>query len=330
MRVCVIYNVASITSANKADEIAHNEIIDTSLQVKKALVSFGHKVNLLKVSEDMYPRLKKDFDIVFNLAEDVLGNIVSETNVAKKLEEYKIPFTGSDSNSLQVCIDKEKTKKCLLKKGVLTPSYRICKKGEDAKGMNYPLIVKPVNMDGSIGIDIDSVVNDEKSLLKKIKYITETYKQASIVEEYIEGRELNVALIGNGKDIEALPVSEVIFNYPKGIPRILSYDAKWLVDTENYKNSVGKTAELSATEYNEISSAAKNAFIACGCSDYARVDIRSTGSKHYVIEINSKPCISPEMNAFIRSAKAAGLSYEGLIYKIFKTSCNRYGLLLEA
>lgn len=330
MKVGVIYNiVGGIGAGKEIDKIAHNEVILTSSAISAVLLKRGHNAEAVRLSDNIFESLKSNFDFIFNLAEDINGDIITESEVAAKLDSLNIPYTGSDAKALEICLHKAKTKEVLEENGIPTPRFQIF--GESCKELNldFPVIVKPLHTDGSLGINMDSVVNDIASLKKKVNEIISLYKQPAIVEEYLDGREINVALIGNRNNIEVLPLSEIIFSYAENIPKIVSYESKWVEDSDFYKQSVGKCpAVLDLKTEKRIIDVAKKTFSVLGCRDYARIDIRLKDDVPYVLEINTKPCLNPSATGtgFIRSAIAAGYDYDSIIFEIFKTAVKRYGI----
>lgn len=334
MKVGILYNlVEELSKGRESDKIADNEVIDTAKAVQVALEDYGLDADLVKLNSfdinSSITDIKKSYDFVFNIAEGIDGDNLAESLIAKTLKKSSIPFSGSDHLALSKCVAKEKTKEILVKNNISTPKYIIFKNNSeifDIKDINYPVIVKPIHEDGSIGISSDSVVRDFQELKKKVEEILDLYKQPVLVEEYIDGREINASVIGNGKNIEVLPLSEITFNnFPENIPKILSFDAKWMEDSVEYKNTIGKCpAELDENLTNKIIELAKKAFRCTGCKDYARVDFRIRDNEPYVIEVNPNPCINPQGAGFIRSANSAGYSYNDIIYKILKISLDRY------
>jgi len=325
MRVGILYNlIDQVEKGRPIDKLADNEIYQTANAVKEALTKKGYEVSMVRISSNV-KALKKQIkslegkvDFVFNLAEGVGSNITEEPKIAYYLKKSGIPFSGSDDYALALCMDKLKTKKELRKNNIPTPDFQLFKKTDDKikSSLRFPLIVKPVHEDGSIGITEDSIVYDNNQLRKKVEDVINNYKQPALVEEYIDGREINAALLGNGK-LEALPLSEIVFNFPNGAPKIVSFEAKWLEDSEQYKNTVGKCpAELPDEVKDKIATTAKKAFRVAKCSDYGRVDFRIRGKDIYVLEVNPNPCINPSGAGFIRSANAAGLSYDAVISRI--------------
>ncbi|NTV23060.1 MAG: ATP-grasp domain-containing protein [Nanoarchaeota archaeon] len=325
MRIAVLYNTSEEAIKGKdSDRLADNEVLETANAVKLALERRGHKATLQKVNDSL-ERLK-EYDFVFNLAESVVGSDIEEYDIAKKMEDMNVPFTGSGPMALKICMDKYATKKKLIELGLSTPMFELVPLGSaPAKKMNYPLIVKPVREDGSIGITEDSVVYDALKLKAKVKEVHSLYRQAALVEEYIDGREFNVAIIGNDETAEVMPVSEIVFDYPEGMPKIVSFDAKWLEDSMVYKNSNGKCpADIDEDTEKKLSENARVAYKKTGCRDYGRVDFRLREGIPYILEVNPNPCINPNGAGLVRSANTRGMSYDVLINKILEVAENRY------
>jgi D-alanine-D-alanine ligase len=179
------------------------------------------------------------------------------------------------------------------------------------KGLTYPLIVKPRFEDASLGITGESIVGSEKALLNRIRYIHDTYRQDALVEEFIDGRELNVAIVGNSHP-EVLPISEILFNPALPHP-IVSYSGKWLEQSAEYNGTRPVCpASLRFREEFLIKDVALRAFKLLECRDYARIDIRFREGVPYILEVNANPDIAPEAG-LARAAKAAGLSYPEFI-----------------
>jgi D-alanine-D-alanine ligase len=328
MKVGILYNlVDKVDHGKDLDKLADNEVLETSKAVKIALEKKGHAAALEKINPDELEKLKQKYDLIFNLAEGIGGDPLKEPEIAAVFEKSGLPFTGAGSKALALCLNKEKAKQVLIKNNIPTPKYQLIKKlpAKKNKDLKYPLIIKPVHEDGSIGINSDSVVNDDASFEKKVKEILEVYKQPALVEEYIDGREINVGILGNGKGIEALPLSEIIFDFPEGVPKIVSFEAKWVEESMLCKKSIGKCpADVPEQIRKRIVELAKKAFLAMGCADYGRVDLRLRGEELFVLEVNPNPCINPDGAGFIRSANAAGYRYDDVINKIVELALKRY------
>lgn len=328
MRVGILYNLVDKVDRGKdLDKLADNEVLETSKAVKAALEKKGHSAVLERLKPGELGALKQKYDLIFNLAEGIGSDPTREAEIAASFEKAGLPFTGAGSKALALCLNKEKAKKVLIKNKIPTPKYQIIARLDEKrkKELAFPLIIKPVHEDGSIGINSDSVVNDDDAFQKKVKEVVEVYKQPALVEEYIDGREINVALLGNGNDMQVLPLSEIVFDFPPGVPKIVSFEAKWVEDSMLCKKSVGKCpAKVPENLKNKMVELAKKAYNAMGCADYGRVDFRMRGEELFVLEVNPNPCINPDGAGFIRSANYAGYSYDDIINKIVEVALKRY------
>lgn len=313
---------------------AEEDVLREVEAVFKALEESGHVVEPLPVTDDFSNFFNlissKNLDVVFNLCERMWDDSWGEILMAHMLEINEISFTGSDPKTLWLALNKDKTKTVLNLFGIQTPSFKMfaTEKGaldvrepprlsstqaQSNDGLNFPLIIKPNLEDGSLGIDSKSVVWDVKSLQKKVKATINEFRKPVIVEEYIDGREFNVSILGD----DVLAVGEVEFRLPQGKPRVVSYKAKWDKESDEYKGTVPICpANLNIKTENRIKDIAMKAFRAIGCRDYARVDMRMDSlGKIYVIEVNPNPDISPE-SGFSKALKAAGLSYETFVNQV--------------
>jgi D-alanine-D-alanine ligase len=312
------------------DPIGRKSSLERLHSVATALRSCGYRTETLEFKDDWAAVLKKitkiRADLIFNLCEEFRGHSKLEMNIAALLEMIDVPFTGSSSLALGLSQDKGKTKSLLADHGIPTPAYFVHAPGERMTGpsLRYPLIVKPVCEDGSLGIDNDALVADEKALRRKVRSIHRSYRQAALVEEYIEGRELNVSIIGNEKP-QPLPISEIDFStLPPGLPKICSYAAKWVEGTSEFVHTLPLCpADLPPLVRRRVQETALEAYRLLDCRDYARVDIRlSRRGVPYVLEINANPDISPDAG-MIRSAIAAGFSYNSFISRIAEVALAR-------
>jgi D-alanine-D-alanine ligase len=271
-------------------------------------------------------------DLVFNLCEEFFGHTRLEMNIAALLELLGIPFTGSSALVLGLSQDKAKTKALLAHHKIPTPFYRVWHPGRDdvLEGLPFPLIVKPLCEDASLGIDNDSFVQDEEALEKQVRKIHQAYGPSVLVEEFIAGRELNVSILGNEKPL-VLPISEIDFSsLPPGLPRICGYSAKWEEKSEEFCNTVPRCPAVFAPEIeNRIFQVSLQSYDIIGCSDYARIDIRlSPDGTPYVLEVNANPDISPDAG-IIRSAKTGGIPYADFIGGIVEFALARHQSLKD-
>jgi D-alanine-D-alanine ligase len=214
------------------------------------------------------------------------------------------------------------TKKILEANGLPTPKFKVLENSENWQGdIKFPLFVKPLKEDASIGVSNKSYVRNEADLKAQVEYITNRYKQPALVEKYIAGRELNVAILGN-ENPRALPISEIMFDF-KDEPKIVGFSAKWFKESDEYKKTKPVCpALLDPSVKNNVERIALQAFELLYCRDYARIDIRLKNNSPWILEVNPNPDISPEAG-FSRSLKTAGISYEQFVEKIIQFALHR-------
>jgi len=238
----------------------------------------------------------RQMDVIFNLVESYHNESEPEMYVAGLYDLYKIPYTGAAPKALGNCLDKILTKQLLRSHRIRVPRYKVIHSLplHEPIGMPYPLIVKPVHEDASAGIENDSIVRNRKGLLERIEYIHRWFKQGALVEEYIEGREFNVSVVGN-KPAITMPVSEIDFSgMPDHLHKIVSYQAKWIPDHIAYRHTVPVCpAKISERLSHTLSRTALSCVRIMETRDYARVDMRVTENGNiYVLEVNPNPDIS--------------------------------------
>jgi D-alanine-D-alanine ligase len=302
-------------------ESSETEGIETAEHIIKILIGNGHNAKLKRY----HPDLQFDCDMIVNLAESFNNEPHSEIKIAEHLERLNIPFTGSGSKSLKICLSKDKTKQILKENGINTPSYALITKineiPEKCKSLKYPLIIKPEGQDASIGIHDDSVIFNMTQLENKSKQILKEYGQA-IIEEFIDGRELYSALIGNER-LNHLPISEIDYRFAKGIPKMLTYKAKWDEDSDEYQKSLSICPTVIEKSLEEkIIEIAKKCFKLLGLRDYGRVDFRVKDNQIFVLEVNPNPCINPNDSGFKKALDAQKISYENFILSLIKMAIN--------
>jgi D-alanine-D-alanine ligase len=193
------------------------------------------------------------------------------------------------------------------------------------KGNIFPTIVKPLHEDGSLGISRESVVYDDKALIKQIRYVIDQYQQPALVEEFVEGRELNVGLMETNGTLGTLPISEIDYSeFPEGIPRICGYEAKWVTESPEYQKSKPICpAPLEGMVKKRVEHVAIRVFKLFGCRDYARVDLRiDRDGKIYVLEVNPNPDISPQ-SGMARALNVQGVTYSGFVGNLLERALGR-------
>jgi len=328
-RVAIIFNAIVQPAKGEAiDRIAEAGVIGEVKATERALRQLGIQFRTIPVKDDVVDLVSSlrahNPEVVINLCESVFGESHLEMSIPCLLELLRIPYTGSSSLALGLCQDKGLAKDVLTAHGIPTPKYRVMFSGEEEiSGLSFPLIVKPLREDASIGISKESVVRGEAELKARVRYIRETYRQPALVEEYIEGRELNVAILGNDPP-QVLPISEILFlNKGADQPKLVNYQAKWVEESDAYKSTKPVCpAPLPPDLRDLVTSTALKAYRVLGCRDYARVDIRLRDGVPYVLEANPNPDISRGVG-FHRSLKAAGIAYEDFIRRLINFALNR-------
>jgi D-alanine-D-alanine ligase len=335
MNVAILSNIFKKESDFKEVE---DDLMEVGNAVKNALELAGHQTVFFDVNETTFEQLRNsDVEFAFNVCERFNGSSLFEPHIASMLELLNIPYTGSGPLTLATCINKVRVKEILMHHGILTPNYQVfySRNKKIDPELKFPLIVKPVCMDNSIGITNDSVVHDEDELRTRISFILRTYDQPALVEEFIDGKEITVGVLGNGRNATVLPPSEVIFKDWPGDDKIYSYEAKWLKETESWKNvSVECPADLPKYQEYRIKRIALQVYDILGCRDYGRIDFRlSKEGVPYVLELNPNPGISPaidEQPDFIPyAANKAGMTYNDLILKIFNEALDRNNMTIK-
>lgn len=330
MNIAVCYNLAAPVPkrGELQDRLAEQDAAHEAEAVASALSALGHQAVIVPFGDDPEAFLGKlKFsrpDLIVNICEGVWGDSHLELHAAALLELTGLPVTGSGPLSLGITQDKLRTKELLLANNLPTPRYFVARRDEPLPKavLTWPVIVKPRSEDASQGITAASVVDDLPALQQQVAYIHRTYDQDALVEEFILGREINAAILGNGCDALVLPLSEIRFD--PALPRpIVSYAGKWLEETEDYLGAIPTCpAELTEADIMEVKTAALAAFHIMGCRDYARVDIRLHDGTPYILEVNANPDISPGAG-LARSARAYGLNYQDLIGSIIKAAQRR-------
>jgi D-alanine-D-alanine ligase len=296
----------------------------------KKLNNSGLNAYFLNIFDDLNILLKdinrNKPDVIFNFIEIFNDNSGLEMNVVGLLELLKVSYTGAPPMALANCQSKVLAKRLLNSVGIKTPRFAVFKKPlkKYTHNLQFPLMVKPAFEDASVGIENDSIVENNKKLKERIEYVFRHFVQPALVEEYIQGRELNVAILGD-KNPKALPISEINFDeMPDHLYNIVSYQAKWDPHHEAYHKTIPICpAKLPIKIEKKAKNIAVKAFKFMGCRDYARVDMRlSKDNELYVLEVNPNPDLT-EGAGFMRSMEAAGYSYVRALKKIIELAWKR-------
>jgi D-alanine-D-alanine ligase len=308
---------------------AGRETVDDALAVKKILET-SNEVRILYLNNDIFSQIKLEKpDLIFNLCDEGFrGEIKLEPHVTAMFDILNIPYTGNSYFTIALCQNKARAKDILTYNNVLTPKFQVFTSAERKLNpeLKFPMIVKPIQEDGSIGIRERSVVTNEEQLREEVDHIINLHKQEALVEEFIEGREFTVSLIGNKRPI-VLPPAEIDFTeMPNHLPKIVSYRAKWVKRSIAYKKTpiICPVVNIDEKTNRLIEDTARKCYKIFGCRGYARIDFRydEKEKKLYTLEINPNPDISEEFD-IAASAKAANMSYPELIQKIINFAIER-------
>jgi D-alanine-D-alanine ligase len=265
-------------------------------------------------------------DVVFNLVELFNADQGLEGCVAGFFDLFEVPYTGAPPFCLFLCRQKALTKKILLQNGVATAPFRYLEEPviEPSHGLHYPLIVKPSLEDGSTGVEAASVVYDYSQLLHRIDRLYAEFDSPVLVEEFLEGKELHVSVLGNDPP-KVLPIEEFCFeDLDKSHPPLITYDIKWNPLSPAYHNvHTFCPADIDEETEELVTELALKAYAVTFCRDYARIDVRlGRDGKPYVLEVNPNPDLT-EGVSFMESAEEAGLTFSKTLRKIVKYALKR-------
>jgi D-alanine-D-alanine ligase len=299
-------------------------------EIFTALGKLGHEAVYQVVDgrdQSLIALARAEADLFFNLTESYAGDDTKDMNLAAYLDLLEKPYTGAGPHALYLAQDKALAKKIFAFHGIRTPFFATSYKGklDHSHDIAFPLIVKPTSEDGSIGIDAGSVVGSVKELMERIHYIHEEFDSPALIEEYIEGREMYAAVLGN-ENAEVLPLVELdLSKLPEGTPKIAGKEVKWDKDTEHYRVTKSAPAEdLDEDTVKRLSDTALAAYQALKLRDYGRIDMRLTGKGEvYVIEANPNPWLASGAEFFM-AARKSGKSYNQMIGEILDLARARY------
>jgi len=327
LKVGIIYNLKKGIKAKAVDAEAEYDNIATVDAIRDALVSHGQQAVKLEAGPDLMDRLRQHpIDIAFNIAEGFFGR-GREAQVPALLNIVGVPFTGSDETTLCVALDKALTKRLLGVSHIRTARYTVVTPGHpySVAGLRFPLIVKPNAEGSSKGISDVSIVTDRRQLDELVAKDEELYDEPLLLEEYIEGREFTVGLLGNDGGIRVFEPMEICYRRPtQDDYHIYSYNVK-----QNYKQYIDYRcpARLDVKMRDEMMQMARRSFEALNCRDFARVDFRlSDDGRIWFIEINPLPGLAPHYSDYPMLAEFCGMPYDQLVYEILKAGAVRNGL----
>ncbi len=321
-------NVTVLTYVDKEGSTEYDVVVD---QVAAALRAGKHKVKILPVHGDINQLIDglrgHKPQLVFNLMEMFGKNVLGDVAVAGALQLLGIRHTGGGPGELFLRQDKALTKELLAYHGVPFPHYVVFRRDyypETIGRLRMPLFVKPLRMDSSIGIESHSLVRSTTQMMKRVVAIHEKIKDSALVEEYIEGREFYVGVIGNKKPIPLPPIEMDFSGMPAGYPRILGRRAKWVKRSREYKGTRAKIADNIPDDVrHKLLKVSVDAYRALRVRDYGRIDLRmAANGEVYVIEVNAS-CYLEQSSELATAARAAGISFQDLVNAIARLAMAR-------
>lgn len=332
-RVAVTYNAKKKhTGELPIDYYSEFDSEKTITAIKDTLEELGNEVFLVEANYDLFKFFSNNHvDIVFNIAEGTYGNS-RESQVPAILDFLGIPYTGSGVLTLAIALDKAMTKKILRHENIPTPNFQLFKDYNEPINphLRFPLIVKP-NREGSAkGISTSSVVNNSTRLMEEVKKVIDLYHQEALVEEYIDGKEITVGILDNGKPTVLSPM-EIDFS---GCKESGEYFYSWRM--KEYQGDISKhlvpafycPARLNKETESRVKNAALRAHLALGCLDMSRTDIRLSNKDNtpYVLEVNPLPGLDPDESNLTLIAKHSGMFYKELINGILQSALMRHAV----
>lgn len=324
LTVALLFNLKKGHGGRTADAEAEYDSIETVHAIQGELEKAGLIVELIEADRELPERLRAcRAEIAFNIAEGLSGR-GREAQIPALLNMLGMPFTGSDETALAVALDKAMCKKLASAYRVRTPRFRVVGPGEKARGLRFPVIVKPNAEGSSKGVSEACVVNDLREMDALIERNLSLYESEMLAEEYIEGREFTVGLLGNGASLRVFEPLEIVYTRPtQGDYHVYSYKVK-----QEYQNYVRYEcpSQITPEQSQEMKDMARRVFRMLGCRDLARVDFRldATG-KPWFIEINPLPGLAPGYSDYPMLTQFQGVAYGDLIRAVLSAAASRYG-----
>ncbi len=305
----ILYNLDPTWSSKDAEEI--QGMVKT---LETGLEALGHPLQTVCLEDDTLEQSMAGLDpaevIVFNWCEEIPGIPYSCALVAGGLEKLGFTYTGADADALQLSLDKPAVKKKLEMNNIPIPAWQVFESDQIQDWHYFPAIVKPAYEHSSVGITRDAVVHTRQELKKQVRHVLTRYEQPVMVEDFIDGREFHVTVIGNGR-LQVFPIAEMDFSaMAEDRDRLCTYDSKFTPASRDYQMiKLQLPAKLSGDEQAKLEEISIKAYRATNCRDFARLDIRQRGNDFYVLDVNPNADISPDTSPIL-SAGLAGYSFE--------------------
>ena len=333
--VLVLFNAAS-SATRSEDREAEAGVVEAAEAALNSLREAGYQVDAFGLADDFLPlveRLRREPAVVVNFCEAYRGRPAGEGYITGLLELLDVPYTGSTPDAMFLCLDKIRTKRLLAGAGLPTPAFFEVRSADEvsipsglfpAPGVSWPVIVKPAGEDASQGVSQQSIIEELGGLGEAIERTAAGYGYPVLVEQYIDGREFNLAVIEDPAP-RLLPVSEILFRTSSEARwPIVTYEAKWSAGSEADLATLPRCpAEIDAELAGELERLALEAFRMTGCRDYARIDIRlARDGQAYLLEVNANPDLGPAAG-LARQLAAAGIRYSDFLIRLVERATAR-------
>ncbi len=321
--VLLLHNLDCSWSPEEISQTLHEVSV-----LESAIREEGHPVVNVPIRDADIESLLRSYDpekyIVFNWCEDLPGGNHSDAEVAQILETLHFAYTGAPPSVLALSWDKPKVKALLLQNDIATPRWGVYGSSEDSDWEGYPAIVKPAREHCSMGVDKGAVVMSHEELRRRIDFVVEAFSQPALVEDFIDGREFHVSLLGDGH-VTMLPPAEMDFTAFSDVrDRLCTFDSKFTPSSNHYKEiRLQVPALLDSSQAASLERTASKAYRILGCRDYARLDIRLRDGLFYVLDINPNADISYE-TSIVYAAEAAGMSYGAMVSYLVNLAARRH------
>ena len=320
MNIGIIYN----SFAHKRLLPEEKELRDTGIAVGRHLVKLGHNVQFFDMDTppDIEKLCRSEIEVAFDTSERIRGDSRGEGYTAALLEFLGIPHSRTSAFYIALGINKVRVKHILDYHGITIPRFQVFSNDEERlrPDLKFPLFVKGVATENSIGIDEHSLVTNRQQLKDKVRQINTELKQSALVEEFIGGREFAIAILP-GKVNRTMPILEIEYDALPLNRRYLDYDAKWITQSDRYQKTTPVHPEnLTDKEFNHINETAMRCFTILGLDSYARVDMRYNDHTLYVLEVNQNPSIGEDGSGFVHTALDFGLDYTAMINALLQNA----------
>jgi len=336
LKIVVLYDRVLVDEAEESTPAADKSPVTRTLdkkeveeEVAEVLGRLGHEAVMHEIDgtiKSLLALTRIDCDLVFNLCESFADDDTADFKIAAFLELLGRKYTGTGTHGLMLAQDKAVAKKIFAFHGIHTPVFAKSFRGrlDFSHDLHFPVIVKPAREDGSIGIEFSAVVKSIRELMERMDWLHQHFDSPVLIEEYVEGREMYVGILGNDKP-EALPIVELdLSKLPEGTPRIAAAEVKWGKGTKAYRDTKSLfPTDLSEETVAQLQQTALAAYQALELRDYGRVDMRlqSDGRVH-VIEVNPNPWLSSRAELTM-AARKSGRTYPQLVEEIVELAMTR-------